>query len=253
MIIGVLHLKPLPGSPHHISFDEVIDHAIRNARKLEEGGVDAILVENYGDRPYFQKAGVETVACMTSVMKDVRNEISLPVGVNVLRNDPVAASAIAKAVRAEFIRVNQPVFPSASPEGFLEPSSAFLARYIRQIDLKVRIFADIMVKHAVHFAGIDDYLDSLERAFADCIVVTGKATGKPPDSEELKKVKEKATLPVFVGSGVNAENIDIFGKYADGFIVGTYFKDGEEVNAEKVRKLCSLLSESGLDPSFFEL
>ncbi len=253
MIIGVLHLKPLPGSPHYTSFDDVIEHAIKNARKLEEGGVDAILVENYGDRPYFQRAGSETIACMTSVMKDIKREISIPLGVNVLRNDPIAASAIAKAVGAKFIRVNQPIFPSASPEGFLEPSSAFLARYIRQIDLRVRIFADISVKHAVHFAEIDDYLDSIERAFADCIVVTGKATGKPPDIDELKKVKEKATLPVFVGSGVNAENIDLFRKHADGFIVGTYFKDGEEVNVEKVRRLCSLLSESGLDPSFFEL
>ncbi len=253
MIIGVLHLKPLPGSPRYTSFEEVEAHSLRNARRLEEGGVDAVLVENYGDLPYLEKVGAETVACMTALLKDMRNEVSVPVGVNVLRNDSISASAIARAVKAEFIRVNQTIFPSASPEGFLFPQSAVLARYMRQIDLKVKIFADVMVKHAVHLAGIEDYLENIERAFADFIVVTGTSTGKPPGIEDVKIVKERSHLPVFVGSGVNPENIEKFMEYADGFIVGTYFKDGEEVSVEKVRKLCSLISESELNPSFFEL
>ncbi|AIY89404.1 BtpA/SgcQ family protein [Geoglobus acetivorans] len=240
MIIGVLHLKPLPGSPRYSDFNEVIEHAVRNAGKLEEGGVSAILVENYGDFPYLREVGKETVACMTAVIKEIQKEIHIPVGVNVLRNDAIASCAIAKAAGAEFIRVNQAAFPSAAPEGFLEPAAGTLARYMRMIDLKARVYADVNVKHAVHFAAIEDYLENIERTFADAVIVTGKKTGMAPDLAELKKIKEAVEIPVFAGSGINTSNIARFAEYADGFIVGSYFKAGDEIEVEKVEKLCRL-------------
>ena len=69
MIIGCLHLKPLPGSPEFEDFDEVLDHAVRNAKKLEEGGVDAIIIENFNDKPFLMEVGKETVAAMAVVAK----------------------------------------------------------------------------------------------------------------------------------------------------------------------------------------
>ena len=107
MIIAALHLKPLPGSPGYEDFDEVIEHGVRNARKLEEGGVDAVIIENFNDKPFLMEVGKETVAAMTVVAKEIKDSISIPVGINVLRNDAIAAASIAKAVKAEFIQVNQ--------------------------------------------------------------------------------------------------------------------------------------------------
>ena len=241
MIIGVLHLKPLPGSPLHSDFNEVIEHAVRNAVRLEEGGVSAILVENFGDAPFLMSVGKETVACMTAVLRDIQREVSLPLGVNVLRNDAVAAAAIAKAVGAEFIRVNQGIYPSAMPEGVAHPVSGELARYMRAIDLNAMVFVDVAVKHAVHIASIEDYAGSIERSFADAVIVTGARTGRAPALEDVRAARDLFSMPVLVGSGVTEDNIVEFSRYADGFIVGTYFKKRGEVDVERVRRLCRLI------------
>src|SRR5439155_1219587 len=52
-LIGMLHLQPLPGSPRwEGSMARVIDGALADARALVDGGMDALLVENYGDAPF---------------------------------------------------------------------------------------------------------------------------------------------------------------------------------------------------------
>lgn len=238
MIIGCLHLKPLPGSPEFEDLEDVIDHAVRNAKKLEEGGVDAIIVENFNDRPFLMEVGKETVAAMTVVAKEVRDSVSIPIGINVLRNDGIAAASIAKAVKADFIRVNQLFFPSFTPEGIAQPIAGELFRFIRSIKLRVMVFADIQVKHAVHFAGIEEYIENAERSLADAFVVTGETTGKPPKPSLVKRVAETLRAPIIVGSGITPENIDKFRKYAYAFIVGSYFKRGDEIDVERVRRLC---------------
>jgi len=240
MIIGCLHLKPLPGSPEFEDFDEVLDHAIRNAKRLEEGGVDAIIIENFNDKPFLMEVGKETVAAMTAVAKDVRDAVSLPIGINVLRNDGIAAASIAKAVKADFIRVNQLFFPSIMPEGFSHPIAGKLARFIASIKLNAMVFADICAKHAVHFAGTEDYIENADRSFADAFVLTGETTGKPPKLSDVKFVAEKLRAPIIIGSGVTPENFEKFGKYAYAFIVGSYFKRGDEIDVERVRRLTSL-------------
>ncbi|MBL16851.1 MAG: phosphorybosylanthranilate isomerase, partial [Chloroflexi bacterium] len=51
--IGVVHLLPLPGSPRWGgSMRAVIDRAEEEANILEQGGVNGIIVENFGDVPF---------------------------------------------------------------------------------------------------------------------------------------------------------------------------------------------------------
>lgn len=237
VVIGVIHLKPLPGSPAYESFEEVLDSAIRDAKALEEGGADAAIIENYGDAPFFKEVGKETVACMTAIALEVRRETNLGLGINVLRNDAIAALAIAKAVNADFIRVNQLYFASLAPEGFLEGNAAEVARYKRFIDCRAMIFADVSVKHAVHFASLEDYTINADRSFADALIVTGVATGKPVSVDDLKTVKKLAALPILAGSGVNAENAERILQHCDGVIVGSYFKRRGVIDADRVRRI----------------
>ncbi len=240
MIIAALHLKPLPGSPGYEDFDEVIEHGVRNARKLEEGGVDAVIIENFNDKPFLMEVGKETVAAMTVVAKEIKDSISIPVGINVLRNDAIAAASIAKAVKADFIRVNQLYFPSLMPEGLAEPIAGKLARFMKAIKLKALIFADISVKHSVQLASIDDYVENAERSFADAFIVTGDATGKAPDIRTVKYLSKNLKAPIIVGSGINPQNVRKYRRYAYAFIVGSYFKRGDEIDVERVRKLINL-------------
>ena len=58
----------------------------------------------------------------------------------------------------------------------------------------------------------------------DAVIVTGSVTGDPPRVEDIVEVKQHCRLPVYLGSGVTAENLATFYDAADGFIVGSYFK-----------------------------
>lgn len=234
-VICTIHLKPLPGSPMHTSFDYVLEKALQDAKAIEEGGADAMIIENFGDMPFLVRVGKETIASMSVIAWEIKKTTNLGVGINVLRNDATAAIAIAKAVNADFIRVNQFFFPSISPEGFLIGEAGKIMRYKKQIDCKAMIFADINVKHAVHFADIEDYLLNAERNLVDALIITGKATGLEVNLENLKKACKIA--PVLAGSGVNLENARKIAEFCDGIIVGTYIKDRGKINAEKVRKI----------------
>ncbi len=239
IIIGVLHLDPLPSSPLYESYEDVFENALRDAKALAEG-CDAIIIENYGDKPFLKEVDRVTVACMSVIAWEVKRETGLPIGINVLRNDPFSALAIAKAVNADFVRVNQLYFASLSPEGFLEGKAGEVLRYRRFIDCKAKIYADVKVKHAYHFVSLEDYLENVERSLADALIVTGTATGKEVDVEELKAVRNLTNLPVFVGSGVNTENLHKYVGLCDGVIVGTYFKRDGRVDAERVMRLSKL-------------
>ena len=92
-IVGMIHLDPLPGAPGFDGDRASIRAAMRrDARRLAAGGVDAVLVENFGDAPFYaDSVPTHTVAAMAAAVEDLRDEIDLPIGVNVLRNDAEAA------------------------------------------------------------------------------------------------------------------------------------------------------------------
>ena len=87
-IVGMVHVGPLPGSPaFRDDANVIIDEAIENAVALEEGGVDGILVENFYDAPYPNEcADPATIASLALIVREVKKVVSIPVGVNVLRN-----------------------------------------------------------------------------------------------------------------------------------------------------------------------
>lgn len=107
-IIGMVHLDPLPGAPR-FDGDRAAIHqrALEDARALEAGDIDGVIVENFGDAPFHpEDVPAHVVAEMTSLIGAVADEIDAPVGVNVLRNDAEAALSIAAATGASFIRIN---------------------------------------------------------------------------------------------------------------------------------------------------
>jgi membrane complex biogenesis BtpA family protein len=96
-VIGVVHLLPLPLSPRwQGNLQAVIDRAEQEAVALASGGVNGILVENFFDAP-FSKGQVDpaVVSAMSLVIQRLQNLVTLPIGVNVLRNDGHSALAIA--------------------------------------------------------------------------------------------------------------------------------------------------------------
>ncbi|AFK22629.1 BtpA/SgcQ family protein [Pyrococcus sp. ST04] len=227
-LIGVVHLGPLPGSPRYSgNLEEVIERAIKDAKTYEEAGFDGVIVENYMDYPFGKTIGKETLAAFSIVAREVKREISIPLGINVLRNDCIAAYSIAYAVRADFIRVNVLTGVAFTDQGIIEGCARDLALLKSKLPANILILADVHVKHAVHFSSFEDsLLDTVERGGADAVIITGARTGSPPDIEVVRRAKNLIDVPVVVGSGVTLDNIGIFLRYSDGIIVGTWVKEG---------------------------
>jgi hypothetical protein len=174
---------------------------------------------------------------MTRAVGEIAAEAALPVGVNVLRNDALAALAVAQAAGATMIRVNVLAGARVTDQGVLRGEAACLMRERARLGAEgIRVLADVDVKHSAPFAPRpieDEARELVERAFADAVVLSGRATGVPPDAETLRTVKSAAAgRPVLVGSGVTPENAAELGEHAGGFIVGSWFKRGGTIDAE---------------------
>jgi hypothetical protein len=237
-VVGMVHLLPLPGSPKWGgSMDEVLARASGEATLLANEGLDGVLVENYGDVPFFpDRVPPETVAAMAVVVREVVRCTPLPVGVNVLRNDAWAALAVAAGAGGRFIRVNVHTGSMFTDQGLLQGQAHQTLRQRSALGESLLILADVLVKHATPPPGLtleSAARDSWFRGMADGLVLTGTETGKPVDLEVLGKVKK--ALPedakVWVGSGATPETAQSLLQVADGIIVGSALRKGGAAGA----------------------
>jgi hypothetical protein len=229
-VIGVVHLAPLPTAPRwRGSLKAVIDRAEQEVAALAAGGVDGIIVENFFDAP-FTKDQVDpvVVSTMTLIVQRLQNLVTLPIGINVLRNDARSAMAIALATEAQFIRVNVLTGVMATDQGLIEGKAHELLRYRRELGCDIKIFADVLVKHARPLGTPNlttAVQETIDRGLADAIILSGWATGSPPSQEDLELARAATTdTPVFIGSGANWENIANLIQAADGVIVSSSLK-----------------------------
>src|SRR5260370_30178519 len=114
-LIGMVHLPPLPGSPRGDgSMERAIAVALADASALIDNGMDALIIENYGDAPFTAgRVAAATVAAMAVIAHELRRALpDAPLGVNVLKNDARSALAVATALGAPFIPVNLPARPA---------------------------------------------------------------------------------------------------------------------------------------------
>jgi membrane complex biogenesis BtpA family protein len=247
-LIGMVHLWPLPGSPRWAgSMEAATAAALADARRLVEGGIDALLVENYGDVPYTPgRVEAAAVAAMSVVADAIRRALpGTPLGVNVLKNDARSALAIACAVGARFIRVNVHAGAVVADQGIVQSDAYATLRDRRVLGADIAIFADVQGKHAVPLGPVEleqEARDLVHRGLADALVVTGKATGEPTSLGDVKRVRSAVgAMPVLVGSGVGPESVEEILAAADGVIVGTSLKrDGDvrnPVDPARVRQL----------------
>jgi len=247
-LIGMVHVAPLPGSPRwNGSMQRVVETAVADARALVEGGMDALLIENYGDAP-FTPGRVEpaTVAGLAVVAREIRSALpGATLGINVLKNDARAALAIACAVGARFIRVNVHAGAVVADQGVVQSDAYGTLRDRRLLGSDVAIFADVGGKHATPLAPVDleqHARDLTHRGLADGLVVSGPATGAATALGDIKRVRGALPhVPLLVGSGATPDTAAELLSIADGLIVGTALKRDGDVNAPvdlaRVRRL----------------
>jgi membrane complex biogenesis BtpA family protein len=252
-IIGMVHVAALPGTPRNSkNVTEIVLEALRDALLLAEGGVDAIMIENMHDRPYLNRvAGPEIVSAMTAVAVELRRQIDLPLGIQILAGANKAALAVALAAGFEFIRAEGFVFAHLADEGWMDSDAGELLRFRKQIGAEhIKIFTDIKKKHSSHAVSADvsiaETAKTAEFFLSDGVIVTGAATGEKTSIDEVKAVKQVVKIPVIIGSGVDARNIHEYFDFADAFIVGSSLKtDGNWENPVDLKRVQELLRAVG--------
>lgn len=249
-IMGVVHLRPLPGAPSYQGepVRDIYAAGVRDAKVLADGGIDAIIVENASDQPFSrpEDIGPETVAGLTAACMEISNAVDKPLGITCVANGAIPALAAAKASGASWVRVNQWANAYVSNEGFLNGDAARALRYRNAIDARdVKILADVHVKFGAHAItsdrSISEQASDAEWHHADVLIATGTRTGSPTRSEEVEEVRAGTNLPVIVGSGMDPEQLARLFTVADGAIVGQWLKeDGRwwnPVDAHRVERL----------------
>jgi membrane complex biogenesis BtpA family protein len=250
-IIGMIHVLPLPGTPRGRGCDleKVYDDAVAEALRLEEGGVDGLLLENAGDIPFLKPddIGFETVGAMSVIGDRIRRACRLPLGFNIVANAAKASLACAKCSGAQFVRVNQWANAYVANEGFVEGAAARALRYRAQIEAdEIVVFADVHVKHGSHAIVADreiaEQARDVEFFGADVMIATGSRTGDATATREVEEIRSGTSRPVLIGSGLNPTNAVELLKIADGAIVGVWFKDNGKMSGRvEVTKVAKLM------------
>lgn len=253
-LLGVVHLRPLPSAARHRSMDEVLAWARRDAAALARGGVDGLVVENFGDVPFHKGTAADPVtpdvpAALAVIARELAAEHGLPVAINCLRNDGIAALGAAAVAGARWIRVNVLAGAYVTDQGVIEGEAHRLAAYRKQLGTSTGILADFLVKHAAPLAPIDvaaGARDLAERSGAEGLVLSGARTGEPVDAALLDTVRAAVgAFPIWLGSGLTPANAAELWPRCDGAIVGTACKRGgrveNPVDPARVRTLVAAL------------
>jgi hypothetical protein len=241
----MIHVGALPGTPAaKLRLAEIERAALAEAKTYRACGVHGLMLENMHDTPYLRgEVGPEIVSAMAIIARAVKDASGLPCGVQILAGANLEAMAVAHAAGLDFIRAEGFAFAHVADEGLIQSSAAKLLRYRKQIGAeRVQVWADVKKKHSSHAITADMDIgataEAVEFMRGDAVIVTGSVTGDPPRAEDIGEVKQHCGLPVYLGSGVTAENLATFYETADGFIVGSYFKnDGHWKNAVDAKRV----------------
>lgn len=236
-IMGMVHLPPLPGSPNYGgSMRAVLDHAMQDADTLLGNGVNALIVENLGDYPYYPMTSEpETVAAMTRAALEIRRRYpDVPLGINILRNSWKSALAVALLADAQFIRLNVLTDTMATDQGVIQGEAHLAMRYRAAIGANhIKVFADIYAKHGGPLVrrGLQTVTrEMVHRGMADAIIISGEESSVPADVSDIRQIREASgDTPLFLGSGIGLKTVD-FVRHADGSIFGYGTKPSGDMN-----------------------
>ena len=237
-VIAMCHLQPLPGDPNYDEIGgmgKVIELARNDLIALQEGGVDGIMFSNEFSLPYLTKVEPITSISMARVIGELKHELKIPYGVNVLW-DPIASLELAVAVDGLFIReIISGVY--ASDFGLWNTNPGATARHRARLGGKhIKMLYNIVPEAAKYLAdrSIAEIAHTTEfNHKPDAIVVSGLTAGAETDTQILKIVKDAVDhTPILCNTGCNKDNVVRQLTASDGAISATTFKyDGIFENA----------------------
>ena len=237
-VIAMVHLGALPGAPLYdadAGIDGLVAGAAADLAALQGAGVDAVMFGNENDRPYEFDVDRASTATMAYVIGQLRGQITVPFGVNVLW-DSMSSVALAAATGADFMREIL-TGTYASDMGPWTPDAGAAMRYRNRLGCgHVAMLANV----SAEFAYSLDRRDLADRArsavfssIPDAVLVSGQITGEAAAPGELEAVKAALPdTPVLANTGVKHDTIGDVMRVADGCIVGSSLKEGGDTWAK---------------------
>jgi uncharacterized protein len=258
-VIGMCHLHAFPGDPGYDpagGMGWICDRARADLNALQEGGVDAVMFSNEFSLPYLTKVDTVTVACMASIISELKPDIRIPYGVNVLW-DPAASIDLAMATGAQFVRE---IFTGVygSDFGLWNTNAGDVIRHQHAIGAQhVRLFFNIVPEAAAYLGNrqvADIARSTVFNAHPDALCVSGITAGAETSVQTLQLVKAAVPdTPVFANTGVRVDNVADQLTIADGAVIGTAFKiDGNTWNAidtARVKAMMAIVQEQRKMPA----
>lgn len=246
LVLGMVHLKPLPGTPFHQpgSLPRILDTAVASALALRDGGADGCLVQTV-DRVYSvaDDSDPARIAAMSLIVGAVSEATggSFHVGVHMLRNAMRASLAVARVAGGAYVRAGAIVGRTMTAHGMVVTDPLATAEYREKIDARdVRIVADIDSMHYRWYGG-DKSTADVARA-AKGVGADAVAVCDPDDARTIELVDAVHTavpgLPVILAGHTNHENAARLLRHADGAFVGSCLERGGwggEIDVDRVR------------------
>jgi membrane complex biogenesis BtpA family protein len=250
-VFGLIHLKPLPGTPFYQEgdFELSMEKALAGARALEKGGASGCLIQTV-DRVY--PPGDDTdytrLAAMTLISNEVRRAVGpgFTLGVQLMWNCVTPSLAVAKVCKADFIRCTALAGTAPSPFGTIEAEPLKVQNYRKAIGAgHVGLLAEIQGYHT----GREDPARITDAAFSAMMVGADALEVFHADEEINEKLVRNIknmpkAVPVVLGGGTNLENVKRRMRYADGVLVGSCFEGGNwggPIDSAIVREYMDLL------------
>ncbi|MGI6069303.1 MAG: BtpA/SgcQ family protein [Blautia sp.] len=252
-IIGLLHLKALPGDPFYEEaggMKAVIEQAEADLMALQNGGVDGVLMTNEFSLPYEKKVAPVTLAAMGRVAGILEQKRTVPFGAEAIYDDG-ATIELCAAVGADFTRC---VFTGAyaGDLGLVDRDIAKTLRRRRALGMSgLKMFYFVNSEGEVYLNDRDEMEVTKTMLFncrPDALVVAGAMAGSNPENSLITKIKEASgDTPVVCGTGCKEENIGQLLPLCDGAFVGTAFKAGgnfaSPIDEQRVRSFMDKVRE----------
>lgn len=234
-VIGMVHIGALPGTPLYDPQTDLLGAARADLVALQNAGFDAVMFGNENDRPYEFAVDTASTATMAAIIGQLKPEITVPFGVNVLW-DPISTVALGAATGAAFVRE---IFTGvyASDMGHWTPNAAEAMRYrdrLGRSDMAMLYNVSAEFAHSLDQRPLPDRARSaVFSSIPDAVLVSGQITGEAAAMSDLEAVKAVLPdTPVMANTGVKHDTVADVLRVADGCIVGSSLKvDGDTWNA----------------------
>ena len=235
-VVGMVQLRPLPGSARYTDepLTSIIDAALAEVAVLDDCSFTGVQLQNMGDNPSSRRAGLETIAYMTTAAVEIRRchpELQLSILVNW---DAEASIAVADACGADFVRVEHTwIGASVTSWGVSQAQCHEATAFRSRIRSRVPIFADVYEPHAVPL--VERPVEAVAQAAvdeggADGLFVTGRSFDE--SMAWGKAIREVLpAVPLWLGGGATVENVAAARPLFDGVTVATSIKRGDMRNA----------------------